>query len=139
MLIKFFTTLHVSLFRLSGGRVGNRLGKQSALLLHTVGRNSAKDYYTTLSYYRDGDNYLVVASNWGKESDPDWYLNLIQQPKTTIQVGSKILNVEARPAEGEDYQRLWVLVTRKNEQYITYQNGMKRRIPIMILSPTLQP
>ncbi len=136
MWIKFFTSLNVLIFRLSNGRLGNKMGKQSVLLLYTVGRRSGKRYITTLSYYRDGENYLVVASNWGKESHPGWYYNLLGHPETSIQVGSKVMHVRASSAGEQDYQRLWELVTTKNQQYIAYQKGLQRRIPIMVLAPS---
>ncbi len=133
---KFFTSVNVFIFRTSRGHLGNRMGRQSVLLLNTIGRKSGKRHTTTLSYYRDGSNYLVVASNWGKENHPGWYYNLVQQPSTTIQVGPEIILVEARPAQAEEYQRLWELVTSQNDQYIHYQAGLKRKIPIVILTPT---
>jgi deazaflavin-dependent oxidoreductase (nitroreductase family) len=110
--IKIFTSANAFLFRITGGRLGNRMGGQSVLLLHTVGRKSGKPYTTPLSYYRDGDAYLVVASNWGKEDHPAWFYNLLQHPRTTIQVGGTLIPVEARPGEGKEYERLWALVTR---------------------------
>jgi deazaflavin-dependent oxidoreductase (nitroreductase family) len=112
------------------------MGGQSVLLLHTVGRKSGKAFVTPLSYYRDGNDYLVVASNWGKEVHSDWYYNLLQNPRTTIQVGAAVIPVEARPAEGKEYDRLWTLVTGRNDQYLKYQKGLARRIPIVILAPT---
>jgi F420H(2)-dependent quinone reductase len=132
---KTFTKANVFIYRLSKGSLGNRMGRQSVLLLHTMGRKSGKQYVTSLSYYRDGNSYLVVASNWGKEQHPDWYNNLMHQPQTTIQVGARTLNVNAHSAKDEEYQRLWVLVTQKNEQYIQYQSGMNRKIPIVVLTP----
>ena len=134
---KFLTSSNVFIFRLSNGKLGSKMGKQSVLLLHTVGRKTGKQYYTTLSYYRDGENYLVVASNWGKENHPGWYYNLLEHPTATIQVGPRIINVEAHPVGEEDNSRLWELVTGKNSQYIDYQKHTKRRIPIVILSPVI--
>ena len=134
--IKMFTSAHIFFYRLTNGLMGSRLGRQSILLLNTIGRNSGKTHTTTLSYYRDGDRYLIVGSNWGKESQPSWYYNLLGHPHTTIQVRSNIIEVEAQPAQGEEYQRLWLLVTAKNEQYISYQKGLKRNIPIVILTPS---
>jgi deazaflavin-dependent oxidoreductase (nitroreductase family) len=116
--------------------LGNRMGKQSVLLLYTTGRKSGKPFVTSLSYYRDGSAYLVVASNWGKENHPDWFHNLMHLPQTTIQVGTRSIHVAAHSAQEEEYPRLWQLVTQKNEQYIQYQSGMKRKIPIVVLTPT---
>ncbi len=133
-LTQLFTKLHVSIYNLSDGRIGNKLGKQSMLLLHTVGRRSRKRYKTTLSYYRDGKDYLIVASNWGKEAQPAWFYNLMEQPQTTIQVGRQRIKVEAHRIEGEDYPRLWQLVTQKNSRYIENQKHLKRQIPIVVLT-----
>lgn len=134
-LINIFVAINAFLIRLTGGRLGGRLGSQTVLLLHTTGRKSGKAYNTPISYYRDGNNYLVVASNWGKESHPAWYFNLKHQPHATIQVGAADIPVEAHDAEGSDYERLWKLVTGLNSQFVQYQKGLTRRIPIVILTP----
>ena len=130
-----FTRANAFLYQISNGRFGSRVGKQSVLLLHTIGRKSGKPYTTPLSYYRDGENYLIVASNWGKEYPPDWFRNLFHQSRATIQVKNTTLEVKAHRAEGEEYQRLWDAVTLKNTQYLDYQKSIKRRIPIVILTP----
>jgi deazaflavin-dependent oxidoreductase (nitroreductase family) len=132
---KIFTQANVFIYQITKGALGNRMGRQSVLLLHTNGRKSGKRYVTSLSYYRDGNSYLVVASNWGKEYHPDWYHNLMHHPQTTIQVGASTFPVVAHSAQKEEYQRLWLLVTQKNAQYIQYQKRLKRPIPIVILTP----
>lgn len=134
-LAKVFTKANAFVFQLTGGRLGSQLGVQSVLLLHTVGRKSGKAYVTPLSYYRDGENYLLVASNWGKENHPDWFVNLLQRPHTTIQAKDRVIHVVARQAQGEDYRRLWKAVTSQNPQYLQYQKEISRTIPIMILTP----
>jgi deazaflavin-dependent oxidoreductase (nitroreductase family) len=134
-----FTKLHIFIYRISNGLLGSRLGKQSILLLNTTGRRSGKRYTATLAYFRDGDRYLVVGSNWGEEKHPDWYDNLIKQPHTTIQVKADKINVVAQSAQAEEYQRLWQLVSAQNEQYARYQQQTKRVIPIMILTPIHHP
>ena len=136
---KVFARANAFLLQITNGRLGSRMGKQSVLLLHTVGRKSGKSYTTPLSYYRDGENYLIVASNWGKEDPPDWFRNLVRHSRTTIQVKDTTLQVEARQAEGEEYQRLWEVVIRQNSQYLEYQKTLTRRIPIVILTPVSQP
>jgi deazaflavin-dependent oxidoreductase (nitroreductase family) len=135
LLSRALVRTNAAVFRVTGGRLGSQLGKQSVLLLHTVGRKSGKAYTTPLSYYRDGDRYLIVASNWGQEEHPNWFRNLMQSPRAAIQTKSGTLQVEARQAEGEEYQRLWNVVTRQNSQYLRYQQAVTRQIPIVILTP----
>ncbi len=134
-LTKVFVRGNAWVFRRTNGRLGSRMGKQSVLLLNTVGRKSGRTYTTPLSYFRDGPNYLVVASNWGQEEPPDWFRNLMQNRRTTIQVKDETMQVEARQAEGEEYARLWKLVTSQNGQYLAYQKKVTRQIPVVVLKP----
>ncbi len=127
--------MNVFLYRLTRGALGSRMGGQSVLLLQTVGRKSGKTFTTPINYYRDGENYLIVASNWGKENHPAWFYNLMHQGTTTIQVKNKSIRVSASQATGEDYERLWRLVTSRNDFYTRYQAKMSRKIPIVILTP----
>ncbi|HEX7588718.1 MAG TPA: nitroreductase/quinone reductase family protein, partial [Anaerolineae bacterium] len=107
ILIKLFMLANAWLFRSTGGRLGGQLGRQSVLLLHTVGRKSGKAFVTPLTFYRDGERYLLVATNWGREEYPDWFLNLMRQARTRIQVKDETIKVQARQAEGEEYERMW--------------------------------
>jgi F420H(2)-dependent quinone reductase len=131
-----FLRVHRWLLRVTRGRLGGRLGGQSMLLQHTIGRQTGADRASALSYYRDGPNYLVVASNWGAAAPPSWYANLLAQPHARIDVAGRTLAVTARPATPEEQPRLWSLVTAANPQYLRYQAGLARRIPVVILMPT---
>jgi deazaflavin-dependent oxidoreductase (nitroreductase family) len=135
VLTRAFVRTNAVLFQLTAGRLGSQMGKQTVLLLHTVGRKSGKAYSTPLSYYRDGNRYLIVASNWGQEKHPNWFRNLMEYPHSAIQTKSGLLPVEARQAEGDEYRRLWELVTRQNPQYLRYQQAVTRQIPVVILTP----
>jgi deazaflavin-dependent oxidoreductase (nitroreductase family) len=135
LMTKLFTRTNAFVLQITNGRLGSRMGKQSVLLLHTIGRKSGQPRTTPLSYYRDGKNYLIVASNWGQDAPPNWLSNLIQQPRVSIQVKNTSLQVEARQAEGQDYERLWALVTSQNAQYLEYQKMVSHPIPIVILTP----
>lgn len=134
-LTKAFTRFNAFLVRATGGRVGGQLGAQSVLLLETVGRKTGKARTTPISYYRDGEQYLVVASNWGEDGQPAWYLNLLANPKVQILVKGKAIAVTGRPATAEERPRLWQLVTSQNSQFTAYQNSTKREIPVVILNP----
>jgi deazaflavin-dependent oxidoreductase (nitroreductase family) len=133
--IRSLMSTNVFLYRLTGGRLGGKMGGQNVLLLHTIGRKSGKTYITPTNYYRDGENYVLVASNWGEASHPSWYFNLLHQPSTHIQVLDQLIQVQAHPASGEEYARLWSYVTGKNAFYVRYQQKTKRQIPLIILTP----
>jgi deazaflavin-dependent oxidoreductase (nitroreductase family) len=131
--IRVLMSVNVFLFRLTGGRLGSRMSGQDVLLLQTVGRKSGVERTIPVNYFRDGSNYVLVASNWGKPHHPAWYLNLLKQPSATIQVRERKLRVTARPAGEADYDRLWRDVTGKNPFYLRYQQQTARKIPLVIL------
>ena len=135
MWIKVLMAMNVFLYRLTRGALGSRMAGQSVLLLHTIGRKSGKAFTIPLNYYRDGENYVVVASNWGKEYHPAWFYNLMQQGRTEIQVKDRKMHVQASQATGDDYDRLWKVVTGQNDYYVRYQKQTDRKIPLIILTP----
>ena len=81
--------VHDAIYRKTDGRIGHRIpGAPPSLLLHTVGAKTGIARTNTLSYARDGDAYLVVASNGGDRKAPGWYFNVKAEPMVEINVGS---------------------------------------------------
>jgi len=83
-----YMRLHQSLYVRSDGRVGHGLlVVVPSLLLRTTGRRTGTQRTSALAYARDGDSYVLVASNGAKEQSPAWYFNLCANPKVELQVG----------------------------------------------------
>ncbi len=133
--LKTFMALNTFAIRVSRGRLGSRLGTQTILLLHSVGHNSGKHYVTPIAYFQTEGFYFLVGSNWGKEQNAGWYYNLLAQPRTTIEVKGQKIPVEAHPAEGLEYERLWEYATHHHTPYLHYKEMTRRHIPIMVLQP----
>lgn len=133
--IRLFTDFNAFLIRISRGRIGSRLGTQTILILHTIGRKTGRPRSTPIAYFHFEGNYLLVGSNWGRDHDADWYLNLRKQPRARIDVNGRTLQAQARFAENEEYARLWAYVTQKHPPYLDYQKAASRKIPIAILQP----
>jgi deazaflavin-dependent oxidoreductase (nitroreductase family) len=134
-----FLRVHDKIYQATNGRIGHRLpGAPPSLLLHTVGAKTGQPRTTTLSYARDGDDYLVVASKGGDPKAPGWYHNLKANPEIEINVGPKRFAVTARPVlpDNPDYARMWNIVNTNNaNRYIEYQKKTSRPIPVVVLTP----
>jgi|SRR5665648_179071 len=133
--IKWFMSINTLILQVSRGRIGSKLGKQTVLILHTVGRNSGQDRAIPIAYFDYEGRYLIVASNWGKDRQADWYLNLKHDPHARLEIKGKNLPVVAHEALGEEYDRLWSFAARQHPQYIEYQQMTTRHIPIMVFDP----
>ena len=133
--VKLASAYHVFWYRLTGGLIGHRVGWTRTLLLDHVGAKSGKRYTSPLTYGRDGDNLLLVASRGGTAEHPNWYLNLLAHPETEIQVGSRRMKVRARTATPDERPRLWRIMLREWPGYEGYQRSTDREIPVVVLEP----
>jgi deazaflavin-dependent oxidoreductase (nitroreductase family) len=109
------------------------------LLLRTTGRRTGLPRIAALTYARDGNDFLVVASNGGLPNPPTWLGNLKAHPECEIQVGRRRHCAIARPtlADDPDYRRRWTIVDNNNKgRYTQYQKLTERPIAIVELRPT---
>ena len=108
-------------------------GSVATLMLTTVGRKSGQARSVTLQYFRPSGLHVIVGSKRGMAEHPIWYRNLEATPACEIQIGAMHASATARPAEDEEYERLWQLVTEEQPQYKVYSKRTSRRIPLIIL------
>jgi deazaflavin-dependent oxidoreductase (nitroreductase family) len=123
-------------FRANGGKVGGQFEGAPLLLLHSTGAKTGQARVNPMMYQADGDNFAVFASKAGAPTNPDWYHNLVANPRASVEVGDRTVDVVARIAEGEDRDRLW---SRQKELYpgfADYEAKTTREIPVVILEPT---
>gem|GEM_PF-5762294 len=62
-------------------------------------------------------------------------LNLQQNPRAVVKIGTDELTVQARTASPEERERLWVGITATYSGYGRYQEKTARQIPVLILTP----
>jgi F420H(2)-dependent quinone reductase len=130
---------HLLIHRLSRGRLLAKVAGMPVLLLTTTGRRSGKLRTTPLTFFRDGADLVVIASNGGADRPPDWSLNLQQNPRAAVRIGPDGLTVQARTASPEERERLWVGITATYSGYARYQEKTARQIPVLILTPEREP
>jgi deazaflavin-dependent oxidoreductase (nitroreductase family) len=68
---------------------------------------------------------------------PDWYLNLVAIPEAAIEVGTDIVEVKARVAEGDERERYWDLQKRTIPAFEEHELKTERKIPVVVLEPVL--
>jgi deazaflavin-dependent oxidoreductase (nitroreductase family) len=127
------TTLHRSLYRLTGGRVGGKVAGLPVLLLTTTGRKTGTQRTVPLGYFEDGDAYVVVGSKGGAPQHPAWYLNLEAHPEVGVQIGSEQRRMRARRASPEEAERLWPSILDRAPGYAKYRAKTRREIPLVLL------
>jgi F420H(2)-dependent quinone reductase len=134
--IKTLGRSHRAVYRLTRGRLLNRVAGMPVLLLTTTGRRSGRARTTPLTYFETRDELVVVASNGGEDRPPAWWLNLREQPQATITIGTRSHAVTARTATGEEHERLWPMITTAYPGYAAYARRTTRPIPVVVLART---
>jgi F420H(2)-dependent quinone reductase len=128
-----FTGVHSFLYRTSKGMIGGRIANSPVLLLTTTGRRSGKQRTVPLLYLLDGRNFVLVASNGGAVSHPNWWLNLQTTAEAWVQIAGIRRQVKAEQASAAEKRRLWPLLTAMYPGYKRYQEITDRDIPVVIL------
>jgi deazaflavin-dependent oxidoreductase (nitroreductase family) len=127
--------LHVALYRMSGGKFANRIAGLPILLITTFGRKSGRPHANPIVYIQEGQDYLVSASNGGADWHPGWYLNLNNRPEAKIQVGNRVFNVKSTITDGDERTRLYEKFKAASSNFVKYEKGTSRIIPVIRLIP----
>ena len=141
--MKVMSRAHVPVFKLTNGRIGSkwRVGAGfkkpvPTLLLEHTGRKSGRLFTTPLLYLDDSPNIVIVASQGGLPTNPQWFANLQAHPATTIHLrGERGRPVRARVAAPAEKAELWPRLVELYDDFAKYQAWTDREIPVVILEP----
>ncbi len=120
-------------FRAHRGKSGGPMEGRPLLLLTTAGAKSGQLRTTPVMYIPDGDRLLVIASNAGAATHPDWYRNLLAHPEVTVEVGNETFKAIAIVTEGSERQRLWTRVVELYSFFEDHEAKTTRQIPVIVL------
>ena len=135
--VKRWSRFHAAVFRVSGGRLGNRLVDNDMLLLTTTGRRTGETHTVPLLYLTEEDRVIVIASYGGRDYYPDWYLNLVARPEVTVRMPRQsALSMVARTAGAAERETWWPRILGAYDGYATYQARTDREIPVVFLEPS---
>ena len=127
--------LNVPVYRLTGGRVGGRVGKAPVLLLTTTGRKSGVPRTAPIVYLADGERVILIDTNAGNERLPAWSHNLTANPEAEVELGRKRRGVRARVAEGDERAELWDRHIDQFAGFDFYLTKLKRTPSVWVLEP----
>jgi deazaflavin-dependent oxidoreductase (nitroreductase family) len=120
-------------FRANEGRVGGMFKNIPLLLLHHTGAKSGMVRVNPVAYQAVEGGFAVFASKGGAPTNPDWYHNLVSNPRAKVEVGTQMFDVLARVADGEERERIWTLQKERFPGFADYERKTPRQIPVVIL------
>jgi deazaflavin-dependent oxidoreductase (nitroreductase family) len=124
-------------FRANQGKVGGMFDGMPILLVHHTGAKSGTERVNPVAYQKLGNGYAIFASKGGHPQNPDWYHNLLANPKVSVEVGTDSFDVVAREAKGEERDRIWTTQKERYHGFAEYEEKTKgiRDIPVIVLEP----
>jgi deazaflavin-dependent oxidoreductase (nitroreductase family) len=120
-------------FRSNEGRVGGPFEGLPLLLLQHTGGKSGVERINPLAYQELENGFAVFASKGGSPTNPDWYHNLLANPRVRVEVGDKTYDVVARVPDSEERSRIWEEQKRRAPGFADYEKKTSRQIPVVIL------
>ena len=119
----------------SGGTEGLLAAERPVVVVWTRGRHTGSIRKTPVMKVQDGDAYAAVGSKGGSPAHPEWYLNLLADPRVTLQDGPAVGDYTARTVTGDERARWWALAVEAYPPYAEYQTRTDREIPVVLLEP----
>ena len=128
----------VELYESSGGTQGTTLRDTGlpVIIVTNRGRKTGAIRKTPLMRVKDGDSYVLVASQGGAPTHPFWYHNLKAHPDVEIRDATDVYPMRVREVTDQDERaRLWALAVEAFPPYADYQERAERTIPVFLAEP----
>ncbi len=125
-------------FRANGGKVGGQFEGAPVVLMHHVGRRSGKESVNPVMYLQSEDDpgtIYVFASKGGHPANPDWYYNMTEAGRASVEVGTETYDVTVREVLGEERDEIYAEQARRYPGFAEYQAKTDRVIPVVALVP----
>jgi len=128
-----------ALFKLTKGRVTVvGIAGMPSLILTVTGRKTGLPRNIALLYVPDGEDILLVGSNWGDPGHPVWTANLMANPDASVNIRGRTRAVTARQLTSEERAAIWPTLTRTWPVYDSYQSKTDRELRVFRLTPRPQ-
>lgn len=121
----------------SGGTRANTLRDTGIpiIIMTSRGHRSGKVRRTPLMRVEHDGSHALVASKGGAPERPDWYHNLMADPRVTVQDGPAPFDAVAELVTGVERGEWWERAVSVFAPYAEYQERTDREIPVFVARP----
>ena len=127
-----FNAKLVAEFRANNGKVEGQFGKAPLILVTHKGAKTGIERTSPLVCSRDGDRIVIIASKGGAPTHPHWYLNIVANPKVTVELPGEKFEARATIASGAERDRLFKAQAAQMPNFDEYQSKTSREIPVVV-------
>ncbi|RDI64170.1 deazaflavin-dependent oxidoreductase (nitroreductase family) [Nocardia pseudobrasiliensis] len=132
-LLILIRTIHHSILKASGGRVGSTLFGMPVIEVHVTGRaTGARRTVLLWDPIMDGERVILVASKEGDDRNPEWYRNLRANPTVEVTMNGVTESWVARTANANEKAELWPKIVKAYHGFAVCQTRTAREIPVVI-------
>ena len=125
------------LSRLTGGRVVLSGSLVPSLVLESTGAKTGRRRTTPLACLPEDDgSFLVVGSNFGRQSHPAWTANLRAHPDAIVTFRGRTTPVTATQLDAGEKAAVWPRLTAVWPNYDRYTEVSGRDLRVFRLVPT---
>lgn len=117
----------------AGGPIDG-MHRERLVLLTTTGARSGRPHTTPMMFDREGDRLFVIASAVGAPKHPDWYFNVVANPRVNVEIGGESYPAIATPLAGADRERIWSILRQKYPFFADHELQVARTIPVVELA-----
>lgn len=111
-------------------------GPRPILLLYTKGRRSGAVRRNPLLYFEQEGHRYLIGSKGGDDRHPEWYLNLLADPRVHVRVMADVYEAHARTLADDERAALWPQLVARYPMFADYQRATARQIPVVQLRPS---
>ena len=126
-----FREFLIDVYRRTKGETGHVVNGAPVLLMTTQG--SGQPHTVPVYYGRKNGSFVVVASKGGHPEHPQWYRNMLLNPKVLVEVLDEQVECVARTVDSPEREELWSMMSRIWPSYDDYQKITNRVIPVVVL------
>ena len=105
--------------------------------LETLGARTGKRRSHPLVGIHEGEEIVLIGSNFGNRHHPAWVHNLRAHPECVVHAHGNSKKYLARETDGEERTRCWNLALEYYKGYAAYEKrAAPRKISVWVLEPT---